>query len=179
MTDAAESAVPLRRFVFTTKQEDALALEAILKPADRGWRSLLGYAFALPPLVVLSWLTRNAEWPVWFATFGLIGLAAWQGARFVLRAERIRAARRHPVGAAEIEFSADGFNGTVGGIVIDIPVLVGVRIEMDSNRLFVLASGRPPLILPLSAFSGRADMAAFAAALKTAGRYSRNGAGTD
>lgn len=180
MTDAAESvAMPLRRFVFTTKQEDALALEAILKPADRGWRSLLGYAFALPPLVVLSWLTRNAEWPVWFASFGLIGLAAWQGARFVLRAERIRAARHHPVGASEIEFSADGFKGTVGGIVIDIPALVGIRIETDDRRLYVLASGRPALILPLSAFSGRADMSAFAAAIEGAGSHSRSEVGAD
>ncbi len=182
MTDAAESlaAQPTpRRFVFATTKSDALALEAILKPTDRGWRSLLGYAFALPPLVVVSWLTRDAEWPVWFVAFGLVGLVAWQGARFALRAERVRAAQRHPVGAGQLELSKASLRGTIGGIAIDIPAAVGTRIETDASHLYILADDRPALIMPLSAFSGRADMAAFAAAFGATGGYSRSMSGTD
>ena len=173
MTDTAESASPSglslpRRLVFTTAEADALALEAVLKPTDRGWRSLLGYAFALPPLVGISWLTRNAEWPVWFASFGLVGLAAWQSAHLVLRTERRRAARRHPTGAGQIT-SIDGrLEGTVGGVMIDISAADTARLETDSHRLYILADGRPALIVPLSAFSGRADMTAFVASMKKA-----------
>lgn len=177
MTDAAESfpSMPApRRFVFVTEAADALALEAILKPADRGWRSLLGYAFALPPLVLISWFTRNAEWPVWFASFGLIGLVAWQGARFTLKAERSRAARRHLVGAGQVDFAHGRLAGTVGGVAVDIPATSDVRVEADAAHLFVLADNRSPLILPLSAFAGKADMAAFAASLKEAGRPPRS-----
>lgn len=182
MTDTAEysPAQPIpRRFVFTTTEADALALEAILKPADRGWRPLLGYAFALPPLVVISWLTRNAEWPVWFVAFGVVGLVAWQGARFALRAERVRAAGRHPVGAGQIELSARGLEGTVGDVAIDIPATGGTRIETDAGHLYILAGKRPALIMPLSAFAGRTDMTALAAAFDAAGRHSRGVSGTD
>lgn len=182
MTDAAESVLSRpesRRFVFVTDMTDALALETILKPADRGWRSLLGYAFALPPLVVISWLTRNAEWPVWFATFGLIGLVAWQGARFVLKAERSRAARRHPVGAGQVEFANGHLRGTVGGVTVDIPAAAAVRLEMDAEHLCILADNRPALILPLSTFAGRADMAAFAVSFKEANQHSRSLPGSD
>lgn len=168
MTDAAESVpeVPTsRRFVFTTTVPDALALEAILKPSDRGWRSLLSYAFALPPLVLVSWLTRNAEWPVWFASFGVVGLGCWQAARFALKAERAKAARRHPVGAGQIDFAEGWLHGTVGGAALDIPTTTGMRVETDSSHLYILSDGRPALIMPLSAFAGRNDMAAFAARL--------------
>lgn len=172
MTDAAESSLdqPVQRhFVFTTTEADALALEAILKPADRGWRSLLGYALALPPLVLISWLTRNAEWPVWFASFGVLGLICWQGARFFLKVERCKAALRHPVGQAQITYANDGFEGVVEGVVIDVPVGGIVRIEMDPGHLYIVAKVQPALILPLSAFNGRADMTAFADALGHAG----------
>ncbi|MBS1169064.1 MAG: hypothetical protein H6R00_5089 [Proteobacteria bacterium] len=182
MTDAAESfpSMPTpRRFVFVTEAADALALEAILKPADRGWRSLLGYAFALPPMALISWLTQNAEWPVWFASFGVIGLVAWQGARFALKAERSRAARLHPVGAGQVDFANGRLAGTVGGVAIDIPATDDVRVETDADHLFVLAGNRPTLILPLSAFAGKADMAAFAASLKEASRPPRSLPGSD
>lgn len=169
MTDTANFAPDtptVRRFVFTTTEADALALEALLKPADRGWRSLLGYALAVPPLVVLSWLTRDAEWPVWFAAFGLAGLAAWQLARFLLKTERSRAAGRHPVGAGQIEFSGGRLEGTVGGVAIDISPTSGLRVETDADHLFVIAGEGPALILPLSVFADRADLEAFAARLK-------------
>lgn len=169
MTDAAEalSAQPTsRRFVFTTTDADALALEAVLKPADRGWRSLLGYAFALPPLVVVSWLTRNAEWPLWFAAFGIAGLAAWQLSRFVLKTERKRAARRHPVGRGEIDFAGDRLEGMIGGAAIDISSGSSLRVEADAGHLFLLVEGKPALILPLAAFASAADMKAFAAMFK-------------
>lgn len=169
MTDAAESSAATatpRRFVFTTTEADAVALEAFLRPADRGWRSLLGYAFALPPLVIISWLTRNAEWPVWFAAFGLVGLFAWQGARLVLKAERSRAARRHPVGPGQMVFADGRLEGTIGGITVDFPVTSGARVETDADHLFVLAEGRPTVILPVAAFAGKTDMVAFATALK-------------
>lgn len=174
MTDAAESFHSMpesRRFAFVTDTADALALEASLKPADRGWRSLLGYAFALPPLVIISWFTRNAEWPVWFATYGLVGLAAWQSARFVLKAERSRAARQHPVGAGQIAFTNGRLEGTVGGVTVDISAASGLRVETDADHLYILANNLPTLILPLSAFAGRADMAAFAASLKEISRH--------
>ncbi|WP_370675891.1 hypothetical protein [Pleomorphomonas sp. PLEO] len=173
MTDAAESfpSMPApRRFVFTTGAADALALEAVLKPADRSWRSLLGYAFALPPLIVVSWFTRNADWPVWFASFGLIGLVAWQGARFVLKAEKARAARQHPIGAGQVDFTNGRFEGAIGGVAIAIPAVEGVRVEMDAGHLYILADNRPALVLPLSAFAGRADLIAFAASFKEASR---------
>ena len=169
MTDAAESsfAAPTsRRFVFTTTEADALALEAVLKPADRGWRSLLGYAFALPPLVAVSWLTRNAEWPLWFAAFGVAGLAAWQLSRFVLKAERQRAARNHPVGKGEIDFADGRLEGTIGGVAIDISSVSALRVETDGSHFFLLAEGKPAVILPRAAFAGTADMAAFTAMLK-------------
>lgn len=169
MTDAAESppvAPTSRRFVFTTTEADALALEAVLKPADRGWRSLLGYAFVLPPLVAVSWLTRNAEWPLWFAAFGVAGLAAWQLSRFVLKIERSRAARRHLVGVGEIGLADGRLGGTIGGVEIDIPSVSGLRVETDAGHLFLLAEGRPVVILPLAAFANGADMKAFAAMLK-------------
>lgn len=172
MTDAAESAPDhsvQRRFVFTTTEMDALALEAILKPADRGWRSLLGYAFALPPLVVISWLTRNAEWPVWFASYGVVGLVCWQAARFFLKAERGRAARQHPVGTGEIDYANGRFEGSVGGVPVDLAANNDTRIETDSSHLFILVARRSALILPLSAFSDRSDMLAFAATLGHAG----------
>lgn len=182
MTDAAESfpTQPIsRRFVFTTAEADALALETVRKPADRGWRSLLGYAFALPPLVIISWLTQSAEWPVWFAAFGVVGLASWQGARLVLKAERARAARRHPVGTGEITFSGSSFIGTIGGGAINTQVTVDTRIETDASHLYILPNDQPALILPLSAFADRADMVAFAAALKADGRSSRSRSGKD
>ena len=182
MTDAAESfpSMPApRRFVFVTEATDALALEAILKPADRGWRSLLGYAFALPPLVLISWFTRNAEWPVWFVSFGLIGLVAWQGARFALKAERSRAARLHLVGEGQIDFANGRLEGTVGGVAVDIPATNDVRVETDADHLFVLAGNRPTLILPLSAFAGKADMAAFVASFKEVSRPPRSSFGSD
>ena len=169
MTDAAESssvASTSRRFVFTTTDADALALEAVLKPADRGWRSLLGYAFALPPLVVVSWLTRDAEWPLWFATFGVAGLAAWQLSRFVLKTERKRAARRHPIGKTVVDFADDRLEGTIGDVAIDIPSGSALRVETNAGHLFLLAEGKPALILPLAAFAGETDMKAFAAMLK-------------
>ncbi|PKR89545.1 hypothetical protein CXZ10_09240 [Pleomorphomonas diazotrophica] len=169
MTDTADLApdVPTtRRFVFTTTEADALALEALLKPADRGWRSFLGYILALPPLVIVSWLTRDAEWPVWFAAFGLCGLAAWQLARLVLKTERSRAARRHPVGAGRIEFAGGRLEGTIGGVAVDIPTMSGRRVETDVGHLFVVAGEGPALILPLSAFADRSDLTAFAAKLK-------------
>lgn len=169
MTDAAESpfATPTsRRFVFTTTDADALALEAVLKPADRGWRSLLGYAFALPPLVVVSWLTRDAEWPLWFAAFGVAGLAAWQLSRLALKTERKRAARGHPVGKGEIAFVGDRLKGTIGGVAIDMPSGSALRVETDAGHLFLLAAGKPAVILPRAAFAGAADMKAFAAMLK-------------
>lgn len=173
MTDAAESAATAtasRRLVFLTTETDALALEAILKPADRGWRSLLGYAFALPPLVVISWFTRNAEWPVWFAAFGAVGLVAWQGARFALKVEQAQAARRHPTGAGQIDYVDGRLMGAVGGATVDISASSGVRVEADLGHLYILASDRPALILPLSAFTGKADMTAFAAAFEAARR---------
>lgn len=169
MTDAAESfsAAPTsRRFVFTTTDADALALEAILKPADRGWRSLLGYAFALPPLVVVSWLTRDAEWPLWFAAFGVAGLVAWQLSRFALKTERTRAARGHPVGRGEIDLAGDCLKGMIGGVAIDIPSGSVLRVETDVGHLFLLSPGKPAVILPLAAFAGAADMKAFAAMFK-------------
>lgn len=172
MTDAAESSLdqPVQRhFVFTTTEADALVLEAILKPADRGWRSLLGYALALPPLVLISWLTRNAEWPVWFASFGVVGLICWQGARFFLKAERRKAALRHPVGQAQITYANGRFEGVVEGVAIDVPLGHGARIEMDSGHLYIVAKAQPALILPLSAFNGKTDMAAFATTLGHAG----------
>ncbi len=171
MTDAAESTdatTTPRRLVFQTTETDALALEAILRPADRGWRSLLGYAFALPPLVVISWVTRNAEWPVWFAAFGAVGLVAWQGARFAIKVERDHAARRHPVGAGRIDFADGRLMGTVGGAAVDIPASRGVRVAADSSHLFILASDQPALILPVSAFVGKADMTAFATVFEAA-----------
>ena len=158
-----------RHFVFTTTVADALALEAILKPADRGWRSLLGYAFALPPLVLISWLTRSTDWPVWFASFGVVGLICWQGARFVLKAERSKAARRHPVGPGQLTYANARFEGAVNGVTIDVPTGHGARIEMDSGHIYIVAKAQPALILPLSAFNGKADMTAFAAALGQAG----------
>ncbi len=145
-----------------------MALEAILKPADRGWRSLLGYAFALPPLVLISWLTRNAEWPVWFASFGVVGLVCWQGARFFLKAERGKAARRHLVGQARLTYANGRFEGVIDGVTVDVSP-GGTRIEMDSGHLYVVPKARPALILPFSAFNGRADMTAFAATLGHAG----------
>lgn len=169
MTDAAEpsSSFPApRRFVFTTTEADALALEAILKPADRGWRSLLGYAFALPPLIVVSWFTRNAEWPLWFAAFGLAGLCAWQAARFALKAERSRAARRHPVGTGDVTFHAGRFEGSIGGSAIAVTMAPGRRVEVDVGHVFVMSGDAPALILPLPAFASPTDMLAFAAALK-------------
>ena len=169
MTNAAESrsAAPTsRRFVFTTTDADALALEAVLKPADRGWRSLLGYAFVLPPLVVVSWLTRNAEWPLWFAAFGVAGLAAWQLSRLVLKTERKRASLRHPIGMGEIGFDGDRLRGMIGGNAIDIPSGSTLRVETDTRHLFLVAEGKPAVILPLAAFAGAADMKAFAAMLK-------------
>ncbi|MBS1182480.1 MAG: hypothetical protein H6Q99_2360 [Proteobacteria bacterium] len=180
MTDAAESArTAPRHLVFTTTVADALALETILKPPDRGWRSVLGYAFALPPLIVVSWLTREAEWPVWFAAFGLAGVAAWQLARLVLRVERVRAARHHPVGAGQVEFSGDRLKGTIGGVVVDIPAAPDVRVETDAGHLHIVDDGQPALILPLSAFAGRADMAAFAAAFESAGQRTQSILGSD
>lgn len=172
MTDAAESSLdqPVQRhFVFTTTEADALALEAMLKPADRGWRSLLGYALALPPLVLISWLTRNAEWPVWFASFGVVGLVCWQGARFFLKAERGRAARRHPIGQGQLTCANGRFEGVVNGVTIDVLTGRGTRIETDSGHLYIVDQAQPALILPLSAFNGRADMTAFAAVLGHAG----------
>lgn len=180
MTDAAEftRSAP-RRFVFTTTIADAVALEAILKPADRGWRSLLGYAFALPPLIVISWLSRQAEWPVWFVAFGLVGLAAWQLARLVLKVERARRARGHPVGTGQIEFSGNRLAGAVGGVVIDSPATADVRVMADAGHLYVVASGRPAVILPLSAFADRTDMVAFAAAFEDAIRRIQGISGSD
>ncbi|MCM5557949.1 hypothetical protein [Pleomorphomonas sp. JP5] len=169
MTDAAEPSFPTstsRRFVFTTTEADAIALEALLRPADRGWRSLLGYAFALPPLVIVSWLTRDAEWPVWFASFGLAGLAAWQLSRFTLKAERSRSARRHPVGTAQVDYAESQLMGTIGDARVDATVNPGTRIEVDAGHVFVVADGQPAIILPLSAFANRADMDGFARALR-------------
>ncbi len=169
MTDAAELSLPTstsRRFVFTTTEADAVALEALLKPTDRGWRSLLGYAFALPPLVIVSWFTRNAEWPVWFAGFGLAGLAAWQLARFTLKAERSRAARRHPVGATQIDYADGRFEGTVGGVEIAAAIASDTRIEADAGHVFVVADGRPTIILPLSTFADKTDMDGFVRTLR-------------
>lgn len=174
MTGTAESASERpaqRRFVFTTTEADALALEAILKPTDRGWRSLLGYALALPPLVLISWFTRHGEWPVWFVSFGVVGLVCWQAARFLLKTERAKAARQHAVGAGDIAFTQGRFKGMVGGATINNAAISGgVRIEMDASRLYILTEGQPTLILPLSAFADRSDMNAFAAELRQAGR---------
>lgn len=169
MTDAAEPSSPTstsRRFVFTTTEADAVALQALLKPADRGWRSLLGYAFALPPLVIVSWLTRDAEWPVWFASFGIAGLAAWQLSRFTLKAERSRAARRHPIGAAQVDYADGRFEGTIGNVRIDATVSPGARIETDADHVFVVVDGRPAIILPRSTFADRADMDGVARTLR-------------
>lgn len=170
---SAEPTAPAdsRRFVFTSTAADALALEDVLKPANRGWRSLLGYLIALPLLVVISWLTRNAEWQVWFFAFGAAGVAAWQAARLLLFRERLRAAARHPVGDGDIVWSGRRLAGTVGGTAIDVDA-ANVRVETDGKRLHILSEGRPALILPLAAFADAADMAAFAAAVDKAGRPS-------
>jgi hypothetical protein len=160
-----------RRLVFTTTAADALALEDILKPANRGWRSLLGYAIALPPLVVISWLTRNSEWPVWFVSFGLAGVVAWQGAALLLKLERTRAAAAHPIGAGDLLWSNGRLTGRIGDVAIDVAAQ-NVRVESDGKRLHILSSGQPAVIVPLTAFSSAADMAAFAAAFDRAGRLS-------
>jgi len=168
---SAEPTLPAdsRRFVFTTTGDDALALEDILKPANRGWRSMLGYIIALPPLVVISWLTRNSEWQVWFFSFGAAGVVAWQAARFILLLERQKAARGHPVGNGDIVWSGNRLTGTIGGTAFDVPA-TDVRLEKDGRRLHILLKGQPALILPLAAFDSAADMAAFAVVLDKAAR---------
>lgn len=170
-SSAEPTAADSRRLVFTTTVADALALEDILKPANRGWRSLIGYAIALPPLVVISWLTRNSEWPVWFVSFGLAGVVAWQGAAWLLKLERTRAAKAHPVGAGNLLWSDHRLTGRIGETAIDVST-PNVRVESDGKRLHILSKDQPAVILPLSAFSSAADMAAFAAAFDRAGRPS-------
>ena len=160
-----------RRLVFTTTAADALALEDILKPANRGWRSLLGYAIALPPLFVISWLTRNTEWPVWFFSFGAAGVVAWQAARLLLKAEKTRAAAAHPVGNGDLLWSNGRLTGRIGEVAIDIAAQ-NVRVEGDGKRLHILSKDQRAVIVPLTAFSSAADMAAFAAAFDRAGRPS-------
>jgi len=172
MTDSSAEPTPPadgRHFVFTTTGDDALALEDILKPANRGWRSMLGYLIALPPLVVISFLTQNSEWQVWFFSFGAAGVVAWQAARFILRLERQKAALAHPVGSGDIVWSGNRLTGTVAGTTFDLAA-ADVRLEKDGRRLHILSKGKPALILPLAAFDSAADLAAFAAAVDKAGR---------
>ncbi len=116
---------------------------------------------------------------MWFAAFGLAGLAAWQLARLVVKAERARGARRHPVGAGQIEFSGNRLEGTVDGGMIDIPAAADVRVMADAGHLHIVASDRPALILPLSAFADRTDMVAFAAAFEDAVRQAQSISGSD
>ncbi len=57
---------------------------------------------------------------MWFVSFGIAGVIAWQAAALLLKLERTRAATVHPVGAGDLLWSGDRLAGRIGEVAIDL-----------------------------------------------------------
>lgn len=156
---------PLLTLTFTLTTADALAYETLPRELV-GWRKWLllvwlAAAGGVTAFLPAEWIGPEWGWRFWLVALLLVGIAYGLATVVMTLATHRRARRRVPAPTVVVlEQWGDHLSASVGGRQLFIAYETIADVAIGKAHVFVTA---PPeaLIVPLSAFADRDEMAAF------------------